>query len=56
MNWDVAKKNTQLKEKLMEGLINDALPRVTEAQWKNYCNHIVKVGKLHGMETTCKTM
>ena len=32
---DVAKKNTQFKENLMEGLINDALSHVTEAQWKN---------------------
>ena len=43
MKWDVAKKNMQFKENVMEGLINDALSHVTEAHWKNYCDHIVKV-------------
>lgn len=38
---DVAKHNVKFKENLMEGLINDALSRVTASQWKNYCHHVL---------------
>lgn len=35
------KHNVKFKENLMEGLINDALSRVTASQWKNYCHHVL---------------